>query len=82
MPEETAKPGALQLATAVVELAEKHSQNLCKINALITRGETKIDLGKTEEAREDLVMALELNGDCGAQKKFDLPTLKSSRFAT
>jgi len=49
------------LASKAIELSGERNQKLCRINALIARGITRIDLGETKLARKDLTQALGLN---------------------
>jgi tetratricopeptide (TPR) repeat protein len=54
-----------QLASKALELSGERNQKLCRINALIARGVTRIELGEMTAARKDLTHALGLNRESG-----------------
>ncbi|HYX71379.1 MAG TPA: hypothetical protein VE732_01300 [Nitrososphaera sp.] len=59
---------AEKLASMALSIADEHNQIFCKINALITRSVTRIDMGRFKEARQDLENALALNEESSTSK--------------
>jgi tetratricopeptide (TPR) repeat protein len=58
-----------KIASEAYEKAKTYNQVLCQIDSLLTRAGARIDLKKTEEAREDLEKVLELNAESGSHKR-------------